>query len=317
MLIKPNSQWLVVLIVVLSNLALIRELGRDRLRVSLARISKVGWIFVQPGTWFRVVRLLTAPEIQPVVRAHPRIVLKYLGGYLGEGLSRNERASILVNHYAFLKRRVEEDFFSKIVDGRLELWKHAVGNLLFRIYLTFSRANHDEGELSLIFQSDHVEIYTLSFTIGPGSVSGLTADHAIYIGRMQGKGRGLHLIREATKNCLDISPAALLLAAAEGIAMALELRHVVGMGADQQISASKYSRPEGLVHAYDQFWMALGGVKMDRNMYLLSTPLSEKPIKTIKQNHRSRTLRKRAFKKLVKEQVRHEFSALALRPRDQ
>lgn|SRR5262245_37544576 len=317
MLIKPNSQWLAVLILVLSNLVLIRQLGRDRLRVALARMYKVGWIFIQPGTWFRVVRLLTAPEIQPVVRAHPRIVLKYLGGYLGEGLSRNERASILVNHYAFLKRRVAEDFFSKIVDGRLELWKHAVGNLLFRIYLTFSRENHDEGELSLIFQSDHVEIYTLSFTIGPGSVAGLPAGHAIYVGRMQGKGGVLHLIREATKNCLDISPAALLLAAAEGIAMALEIRHVVGMGADQQVSAEKDSRPEGLVHAYDQFWMALGGVKMDRNMYLLSTPLSEKPIKTIKQNHRSRTLRKRAFKKLVKEQVRHEFGALALRPRDQ
>src|SRR2546422_6365554 len=43
------------------------------------------------------------------------------------------------------------------------------------------------------------------------------SDHAIYIGRVQGKGRGLQLIKKATKDCLDISPAALLLAATEGI----------------------------------------------------------------------------------------------------
>ena len=60
--------------------------------------------------------------------------------------------------------------------------------------------------------------------------------------------------------------------------------------------------------------MALGGVKLDRNMFLLSAPLPHKPIKAIKQHHRSRTLRKRAFKELVKEQVCREFCAVALIP---
>ena len=51
----------------------------------------------------------------------------------------------------------------------------------------------------------------MSFTIGPGNVTGLLARYAVYIGRVQGKGRGLELTKKATKDCLDISPATILL----------------------------------------------------------------------------------------------------------
>ena len=314
---KPNSQLLPALIVAVTSLAPVRTLGQDGLRRALARVFKGARALVRPLTWFKVVKVLAAPQTQPVVRAAPLVVLKYLGRYLGTDLSESERASILINHYAFLKDRVEQGFFRKIVDGRLELWKHGVSNRHVRICVTFSIANHNEGDLSLIFQSDHVDIYTLSFTIGPGAIAGLAADHVIYIARIQGKAGGLQLIREATKDCLDISPAALLLAATEGVATALKLGHMVGIGAGAQVSASADSRPERLVQGYDEFWVASGGLRLDRNMYYLAVPLLEKPIKTVKRNHRSRVLRKRAFRNLVKEQVCREFSAVALHPLDQ
>jgi uncharacterized protein VirK/YbjX len=273
---------------------------------------------------FKVIKILAVRETLPILQADPRIAFKYLYQYLGTDLSQSERVSILINHYTFLKDRVKRrssrglhGFFRTIVGKRIKLWEHAVSNHHFRISVTFPGMYHYEGDLSLVFQIDHVDIYTLSFTIGPGSVAGLTVEHAIYIGRVQGKGKGLQLIREATKECLDISPDALLLAATEGIAQALELGHIVGIGADGQISAHNDSRPERLVNAYDEFWMASGGVRLVRNMYHLGLPVPEKPIQAIQSKHRSRTLRKRAFKNLVKEQVRREFSAAALRPRNQ
>ena len=186
--------------------------------MALAKASKAKRIFFHPRTFFKVVKSLTTPETQLIIRADPRIAVKYSGSYLGEVLSQREKASILIDHYTFLKNRVEQDFFRKIVDGRIKLWEHVVSNRLYHICVTFSHTRSERSDVSLVFQSDHIDIYTLSFTIGPGSVAGLTDDHAIYIARIQGKGRGLHLIREATKNCLDISPAALLLAAVEGIA---------------------------------------------------------------------------------------------------
>jgi len=316
MLVK-NSQLLAALIVVLDNVALVRTLGRYGLREALVRVSNAARAFVHPLTWFKVIKVLTASETQPVARAAPLVVLKYLRKYLGTELSEGERATILIHHYTFLKDRVERGFFRRIVDGRLELWKHTVSNRHVHICMAFPVATHNEGDLSLIFQSDHTDIYTLSFSIGPGGVAGLGADHAIYIGRLQGRAGGLELIRETMKECLDISPAALLLAATEGVATALELGDIVGIGADAQLAARRDSRPEGLVHGYDEFWVASGGLRLERNMYHLAVPLPEKPIKTIKRNHRSRALRKRAFKKLVSEQICREFSALALHPRDQ
>jgi uncharacterized protein len=311
--IKPHPTLLAALLFGLSNMTLIRELGRGGLRVALARVSKGARLFVHPRISLEVVKALSARETQPLLRAEPRVMFKYLTEYLGTDLSQSERASILIDHYTFLKDRVNQDFFRKIVDCRLELWRQTLSGNVYRIHLTFPRTTHDEGDLSLIFKANHVDIYTLSFTIGPGSIAGALAGHAVYIARIQGKGRGLPLIKKATKDCLDISPAALLLAATEGIASALELRHMVGLGADRQISARADSRPDGLVHAYDEFWTAAGGLRLERNMYHLAVPLPEKPIHAIKRNHRSRVLRKRAFKKLLREQVRRTFSDLALR----
>jgi len=244
------------------------------------------------------------------VQAEPRVIFKYLGSYVGLGLSREERAAVLIEHYAFLRERVDSDFFRSILDGRLELWRQDGGDNLYRIRLAFSRKYHEEGDLSLIFQANCVDIYTLSFTIGPGCVAGL-ACRALYIARVQGKRSGLHLIRAATKSCLDVSPAALLLAAAEGIATALELSDMIGMGASDQLSAS-LGQHQAMVKTYDTFWLEAGGRPLARNMYHLPVPAPDKPIQSIKRNHRLRTLRKREYKRLVKEQVCRAFRDILL-----
>ena len=308
----PIKHLLSALFAVLTGPTLIRELGGAGLHTAFARVWKVAWIFVHPRTCLKVATVLTWPETRPILQAQPRLMFKYLRSYLGADLSHKERASILIDHYGFLKDRVVRDFFRMIVDGRLELWQQIIGEHLYRICLTFPRTTHGEGDLSLIFEADRVDIYTLSFAIGPGSIAGLDARHAIYIARVQGKDNGLHLIRSATRNCLDISPAALLLAAAEGISTALDLSHMIGIGADNHISGSTDCRVESLVKAYDEFWITAGGLRLERNMYQLTVPLSRKPIQSIKRNHRSRARRKHEYKTVVKEQVCRAFRAVAL-----
>jgi uncharacterized protein len=310
--IKLGSTFLSIFLTFLSSLTLIRELGKDSLRTALARVRKGAWVFVHPRTCFEVAKVLTSSKTRPVVQAEPGLIFSYLRAYVGTDLSRKERASILIDHYAFLKDRVEADFFRTILDCRLELWHQIIGEHTYRICLIFPRTTHREGELSLIFEADRVDIYTLSFAIGPGSIAGLAACHALYIARVQGKGGGLHLITRATKNCLDVSPAALLLTAAEGIATALDLSHMIGVGAGIQISTSADFRPEDFVKAYDEFWLAVGGLRLERNMYHLSVPLPHKPLQFIKRNHRSRALRKREFRTVVKESVCHAFRDVAL-----
>src|SRR5882672_7655196 len=313
-LVKPNVIQIFASLATLTSLALIRELGKDGVRAALARMWKGAWIFIHPRTCFGVVRVLASAETRHIVRAEPRLMFKYLTDYLGADLSRKERASILIDHYAFLKDRVEGTFFRRIVDGRVELWHQIKSEHTYRIHVTFPRTAtaHHEGDLSLVFEADGVDIYVLSFAIGPGSIAGLAASHAIYIARVQGKGKGLHLIRTATKMCVDVSPPALLLAAAEGVATALGLSHIIGVGAENHISHSADFRSNDMVHAYDEFWLAAGGLRLERNMYHLPVPLPHKPIQSIKRNHRSRVLRKREYKIVVKEQVCRAFRDVAL-----
>jgi uncharacterized protein len=312
--LKPSAIQLFISLAALTSFGLIRELVKDGVRAALIKIWKGAWIFIHPRTCFAVVKVLTPAETRPLVRAEPRLLFKYLTGYLGADLSRSERASILVDHYAFLTARVQRNFFRMIVDRRVELWRQIIGEHVYRICLTFPRTatEHYEGDLSLIFEADGVGIYVLSFAIGPGSIAGLAALRAIYIARVQGKGKGLHLIRTATKMCEDISPQALLLAAAEGVATALGLSHIVGIGADNHISANADLRSNHMVNAYDEFWLAAGGLRLKRNMYHLPVPLPHKPIQSIKRNHRSRALRKREYKIIVKEQVCRAFRDVAL-----
>jgi uncharacterized protein len=308
--IKPNLSLLATVCVVLMSFVAMRQLTGDRWRPSLARLYKGAWMVIHPWTCIRVVKVFMSPETAPIVQAEPRVMYKYLGNYVSLGLSRQERASILIDHYAFLKERVERNFFRTIIDGRLELWRQDVGERLYRICMVFSRKAHDEGDLSLIFEADRVDIYTLSFTIGPAWIAN-SACRALYIARVQGRGDSFHLIRTATKSCLDVPPAAILLAAAEGIATALELSHMVGIGATNQISKSLCPEP-GMIKAYDEFWMAAGALKSARDMYYLPVPSLFKPIESIKRNHRSRTLRKREYKKLINELVCRAFRDVAM-----
>jgi uncharacterized protein VirK/YbjX len=268
-----------------------------------ARLRKAAWIVLHPHTFFRVATALASARIRYILQTEPRLVFKYLGPYIAAHLSRRERASILIDHYTFIGDRLGEDFLRKVVDSRLELWRQDGGKHAYRIVLTFPRSTHDEGDLALIFEADGIDIYTLGFAIGPASISGVLDSRALYIARVQGKAKGLPLIRDATRDCLDVSPAWTLLAAAEGIATALKIRHLLGVGAANQIAAGKDVQPEDLVRAYDDFWVAAGGLKLNRNLYHLPVPAALKPIHAIQRDHRRRAMRKREFRSLVTQRV--------------
>jgi uncharacterized protein VirK/YbjX len=280
--------------------------GLGEWRKSVRRARKGAALFADLKTHLQVALALGRREVRPVVRASPLMMFKYLTDYLKSDLSRKERAAILVHHYTFLGSLLHERFFREISDGRLELWRDTIGDNTYSILLTFPQKTDAEGDLALIFRANQTDLYTLCFTFGPGSVARLPAANVMYIARVQGKGGALDRIRLATKDCLDISPPALLLAAAEGIATELSLDHMIGIGGKAQISAGNSVSSSGLA-AYDEFWTALGGERLAGDMYLLGVPLVEKPITAIQRSHRSRVRRKRAYKALVASRVRTQF----------
>ena len=296
----------------LSGLVVHRAFGEERVRNGLARVSKSTWLLVNPRTSFEIAHVFVSPQMRPALRNEPRLMFKFLAEYLATDLSRKERAAMMIHHYRFLRDRAHPDFYQRIIAHRLALWQFASNGSDHRIWLSFPRTPHGEGDLTLTFEVDGHEIYMLAFTIGPGEIAGLDCADTIYIARVQGKRRGMDRIREATRECNDVSPAALLLAAAEGIAEAFGLEHMIGISAGIQVSTT-YGRTDNFVKAYDEFWKTAGGSKLAREMYHLALPISGKPILSVKRNHRSRALHKRHFRKSVKESVSGAFRAAALR----
>src|SRR6058998_3389193 len=114
---------LAVLLAMLTKPAVHRGFAVARLGDGLARLSKSVWLLVNLSTSLVMAQFFMSAQMRPLLRAEPRLMFKFLGNYLATDLSRKERAAMLIDHYAFLKERVREDFFPLIIDRRLELWQ--------------------------------------------------------------------------------------------------------------------------------------------------------------------------------------------------
>lgn len=288
-------------------------LRRSRLQLIWAKCRKASALFLDLPTFVKVLRLSTSRATRPLIKRGPKFLYRYLGGYLARSLSRDDRGKILVHHYEYLEERLNEGFLGRLIDRPLVLWQEILRGSSCRIHLTLPQSSDMEGDLSLVFQADDVNLYFMSFTIAPGTIANLSAEHILYIVRVQGKGGGLDLIRKATKNCHEVSPPALLLAAAQSIAICLNIKDLIGVRAADQISVGGTSASMQCGTAYDEFWKTMGGEPMNSHMFHLPVPLPVKPLSAIKSKYRSRVIRKRQFKKEVAEQVRRVFQQGAVR----
>lgn len=249
---------------------------------------------------------LNHPVTKPIVKHHPRVAFKYLHKYLSLPFDLHTKSTILENHYRFLSEHVRRDFVDRICLGSVHLWEFPAEDDVYRIGLKYP--GNEEGELFLIFSKNNVIVYTLSFTIAPGKLLSVDVDQVIFIGRVQGVANKLDEIRHATKVLHDLIPATILLSAVRGIAIALGIPVLIGVSANHQITR----KGEPHTAAYDDFWTTSGGKKINDQYYYLPTVQIEKPIGSIKNNHRSRVKRKRYIKNELIEHVSSMFAKQCL-----
>jgi uncharacterized protein VirK/YbjX len=272
------------------------------------------------GGHLQLTRVLSSPHVSGLAKRHPKLAYKYVGGnYLARCFSTKTRLAILTKHYSYLKGYVVDDFLASIYDAKTTLWQECKDDLTFSIALSFPFSLHHpgrpvdyEGDLSLLFEIDSLPVYVFCFTIIPGEVvddsaAGAGCDPALFISRIQGEGGHFPLIRKATKLLNEISPKDLLLTATQAIALSLNIRTLVGVSTEDQLSKNEHTGKQDIFFDYNHFWLSLGAERTAGNMFRLAIPLPEKPIELIAQHHRARTLRKRKFKEQLLRHVRNEF----------
>ena len=255
----------------------------------------------------RLKQLAESLAVAPLLERQPRFRYKYLSRYLSASFSRTTRLKTILNHYHFLAEKTRPAFFTQLPQ-QLTIWRETCGDNSFSISLSYPRQVGFEGELSLNFYLNSTPLQVVSFVIVPGQVVGATGAQALLIGQVQGTPSNAAALKQATKALHDITPAALLVNAAYGVAEALGIGHAAGVSTAEQLSHGA-----GSSFDYDGFWQQFGGAPTVHNLFLLDIPAAEKPISSIKPNHRARTLRKRQYKQQLRAAIAAHFQSAFLK----
>ncbi|HEX3985964.1 MAG TPA: DUF535 family protein [Acidobacteriaceae bacterium] len=274
---------------------------------SPSRLGRILWSITSNITrQFEIFRILSLPAFNQLVLLDPVFPFKYLSTiYLVGGLSAKERASCFVHHYQFLEARLPRPFLRQRHQREITLFERREGDRAYAIALGFPPKNAIwEGESSLQLLVNGISVYALQFTFIPGRVFRWDEKDVVVILRLQGMKGRYEEVRSATKALGEVAPQALLVAALQGIAKAWGIQRMAGICAASQ-GAHKYAGcSASLFHqAYDEFFEELGATRMTANFYSSPLPLNEKPLNRIRNGHKSRTLRKRAFKLQIADEV--------------
>ena len=262
------------------------------------RFRRIIWHFQRHNKLAKLMK--TNPSTASLIQVNPRLLYKYLGHYLALNLSTKDKLAMLTSHYHYFINYLRPEFFEDILH-KTYIWQFHQESDCFAISLFFSSGLDWEGDLTIVLEYNKISIYAIRFIV-VGSMKNSVFNQSIFVGGVQG-GKDFDLIKQATKSLFDISPVALLMAALQGIALACNFNWVWGVGNDKHLAIGR------ACFNFDAFWNSLGGEKQLNQLYNLPVPFPEKPISSIKANHRSRTLRKREFKNRLTEQVRNHFEA--------
>jgi uncharacterized protein VirK/YbjX len=243
-----------------------------------------------------VAQILNNPIFREVARSNPRFVFKYLTpDYLVRGLTVAERASSFTHHYRRMQSTLPDLLLRQTLHGDVNLHEIHRGDDRFTLTMGLPQPLDKEGEMSLNLRVNGEIVFVLSFTVVPGWVVKSESAEVLLITQLQGRRGAYQQISLATKALHDVAPAALLLAALQGIGTALGIDQLAAVCATRQTCytvecASAFST------AYDGFFNELGIARNAAGFFVSPVPIEEKPLAWIKQGHKLRTKDKRAFK---------------------
>jgi uncharacterized protein VirK/YbjX len=242
--------------------------------------------------------------VYAAVLRDPNIVLKFLSPSYANCLSTADRAAILANHYEHLQYSFNQYFLAKIIHSEASLWSASVKECELEIRLGIMHSMRCDGELSLYLRADGMDVYMLSFVFVPGRLMKVDEVQAICVTELAGKKGFADRIGIATRSTGGVAPPLVLMAAVQGIALALDIRHIFAVSVSQQISYEGESLSDNFASAYDDFWISIEGERLSSGWFAFPVPLPEKPLALIKQNHRPRVKSRRAFRTEITNSVR-------------
>lgn len=265
--------------------------------------QKVWYVATNLTRQFALFKLFAHPEFAALLHASPSFSYKYLGKqYLARGLTVAQRASCQFHHYRYLQTRCSQDMLQAILRGEVTVFDTCTEAKTYSIAMGMVSPFFFEGEMFLDFRAEGLSLFCLCFTIVPGSIVGSDAADVLLVARLQGARRRHAELSAAAKDLRDVSAAALLVAALQGVAEAFGIAEVAGVGSANQRSFLE-DNADSFKRTYDDFFLSLGAAVNKAGFYHSPLPLPEKPLELVKANNRLRTKKRRALKQQVEQEV--------------
>jgi uncharacterized protein VirK/YbjX len=279
-------------------------LSREKHYWAPSRTARIVWaVLTNLKRQIKVCRLLASPALRAVVALVPTSPFKYLSGrYLVRGLTIEQRTECFLHHYRRLQAIFPPNLLRRILQRDFTVYETREGGNLYTVVLGLSRGAAWEGELILRLDVDGALLYTLQFNLAPGWIIGSHAEDALLILRLQGVKGCYAQIHAATKAFRDVAPPALLLAVLQGVARICGVREMAGICATSQMAYSQ-SCSASFKEDYDNFFIQLGAVRSTADFYSIPFLLADKSVDHVKNGHKSRTRKRRAFRLQVAQDV--------------
>lgn len=253
------------------------------------------------GSITRLVRVLRLPPFRETCLYNPRFALKSLGhNYLVRNFDSHAALECFVHHYLRMHSSFPERVLKTILHWDIPLHDVLFGEHSLLLSLGTSRPYDKEGELSLLFKVDSLILFTLTFTIVPGWAVGSAAGETCLISRLQGERSYADEVRLATKAMNNVRPRALLMAALQGIAMALGIEQIHAVSAELQSSCCERCA-SSFKNNYDGFFAELGLTRNRKGFFFSHLPLAEKPLELVDPKNRRTARKKQAFKAAIQQ----------------
>lgn len=261
------------------------------------QILTMGWrLLLNAGSLVQLLQLLRLRPFKEVFLYNHRFAVKCLGhNYLARNVSARASLASFVHHYQRMHDSFPDRSLEMILYWDLPLYQTSQDGHSFSLSLGTSKPYDKEGELSLLLKVDSLIIFNLTFTIVPGWVVGSSASETLLISRLQGERLYADEIRLATKAMCNVRPRALLVAALQGIALALRIEEIDAVSGNEQ-SSYCVCCGEGFRNSYDEFFTELGLKKNDAGFFFGCVPFAEKPLELVDPNNRRTARKKQAFK---------------------
>lgn len=227
-----------------------------------------------------------------------RYLRKY---YLGNCFSISQRVAAAINHHQSIDRHFRPHFLRTARQGGHGVWSTTVQDTRFDITLRYPYHYNHDGDLSLSFDVNGTNVCIVTFSIVPGALAGLSETHVLLVAGIQGIAGRIGLIRQATELCNNVSPAHMLLFAAQTLGQQMGIKTMVGLGQGRADSAPDTAQQASF--DYDAFWMHLVGLEQRSDFYPIALPLTDKPIESIPAKHRGRARKRRELRNLIRHEI--------------